>query len=400
MKVSKAMLIKVGIFSVIAGIMTVALGVKLANSRLFADTYEVKAEFEDATGVLLGDSVKLAGVDIGRVKGTEIRDGKAVITFNLDKSVELPTDSQVAIRWRNVLGQRFIYVYPGDDSETFAEGEVIPSEQTDDVNDIGAFLNRLGPVLKAIDPDEANAFLDSVNTALQGNEKDVRELLDDGALLAETLAGEDENIKDLISSADEIMAAFAGQDDALGKIFDDLDTVGTVLERRIGDINTLVTDFSDVQRELYGIVKNNSDSIDNTISGLDTVTNVIARNRKNLSETLHTMPLGISGYYQTTSWGEFFNVRLVAIQVRDPQSNIIVDERENENQRGQSGASPKAGHGAKRGYDKDEDGDDRWPRKKKKDGKGDGESRSSERHSTGAEGIETLLRFVLSGGTR
>lgn len=398
MKVSKAMLIKVAIFSVIAGIMTVALGVKLANARLFADTYEVKAEFEDATGVLLGDSVKLAGVDIGRVKGTEIRDGKAVITFNLDKTVELPTDSQVAIRWRNVLGQRFIYVYPGDDSETFAEGDVIPSEQTEDVNDIGAFLNRLGPVLKAIDPDEANAFLDSVNTALQGNEKDVRELLDDGALLAETLAGEDENIKDLIGSADEIMAAFAGQDDALGKIFDDLDTVGTVLERRIGDINTLVTDFSDVQRELYGIVKDNGDSIDNTISGLDTVTSVLAKNRKNLSETLRTMPLGISGYYQTTSWGEFFNVRLVAIQFRDPQSNIIADERENENQRGQSGASPRAGHGAKRGYDKDEDGDDRWPRKKNNDG--DGESRSSERHATGAEGIETLLRFVLSGGSR
>ena len=399
MKVSKAMLVKVGIFAVIAAIMTVALGVKLANARLFADTYEVKAEFEDATGVLLGDSVKLAGVDIGRVKGTEIRNGKAVITFNLDKSVELPTDSQVAIRWRNVLGQRFIYVYPGNDSETFAEGETIPSEQTEDVNDIGAFLNRLGPVLKAIDPDEANTFLDSVNTALQGNEKDVRDLLDDGALLAETLAGEDENIKNLIGSADEIMAAFAGQEDALGKIFDDLDTVGTVLERRIGDINTLVTDFSDVQRELYGIVKDNGESIDNTIAGLDTVTSVLSKNRKNLSETLHTMPLGISGYYQTTSWGEFFNVRLVAIQFRDPDSNIIADERENETQRGQSGASPRAGHGAKRGYDKDEDGDDRWPRKKD-DGSEDSQQRSSERHATGAEGIETLLRFVLSGGSR
>jgi virulence factor Mce-like protein len=398
MKVSKAMLIKVMVFAAIAAVMTVALGVKLANSRLFADTYLVKAEFEDATGVLLGDSVKLAGVDIGRVKGTEIKDGKAIITFNLDKSVELPTDSQVAIRWRNVLGQRFIYVYPGDDNELFAEGDTIPSEQTKDVNDIGTFLNRLGPVLKAIDPDEANAFLDSVNTALQGNEKDVRELLDDGAVLAETLAGEDENIKDLIGSADEIMAAFASQDDALGKIFDDLDTVGTMLERRIGDVNTLVTDFSDVQRELYGIVNDNADSIDSTISSLDTVAGVLAKNRKNLSETLHTMPLGVSGYYQTTSWGEFFNVRLVALQFRDTESNVIADERENETQRGQSGGSPKVGDGAKNGYTKDEDGDDRAPRKG--GGSGDGSRSTSERHATGAQGIETLLRFVLTGGGR
>ena len=373
MKVSKVMLIKVLVFATIAGLMTVALGVKLANSRLFADTYELQAEFDDATGILLNDAVKLAGVDVGRVQGAEIEDGKAIITFNLDKEVELPKDSTVSIRWRNVLGQRFLYVYPGDDEEVWEEGDRIPVAQTEDVNDIGRFLNRVGPVLKAIDPDQANAFLDAINTALEGNEQDVRQLLDDGAKLAETLSNEDIEIKGLIRSSSKIMGAFASQEEALGGIFDNLDGVGSMLRRRITDVNTLVTDFAAVQRQLNQLVTENRSNIDASIASLDSVANTLARNRKNLAKTLHTMPLGVAGYFQTSSWGEYFNVRLIALTVQDTESNILVEERELDNQHGDDGGEPETGDG----------GDD-----------GDGARRDPSQPS---EGIEAILRYALSG---
>lgn len=397
MNINKMMLVKVLVFSTIAGILTVLLGVKLANSRLFADTYVMQAEFEDATGVLTGDSVKLAGVDIGRVEKAEIQNGNAVVTFNLDKTVELPKDSTVALRWRNVLGQRFLYVYPGDDAEVFTEGQRIPIDQTEDVSDIGEFLNRLGPILKAIDPEQANAFLDSVNTALTGNEQDVRQLIDDGAELAATLGGEDENIKGLLSSTDQVMQAFASQDEALGQIFDDLDEVGGVLARRTADINSLVTDFAVVQRQLNGLAVRNADNIDATLRDLETVAGVLAENRERLGYTLRTLPFGIAGYFQTTSWGEWFNVRITSLQFRDGESNIVAREDEAENQRGTKGGSPDVGHGAGDGYEKDADGDDRDPRKGKRKKDRNGEK---SRHSEGAVGIESVLRFVLMGDAR
>lgn len=380
MKVSKVMLIKVMIFATIAGLMTVALGVKLANSRLFADTYELQAEFEDATGILLNDAVKLAGVDVGRVQGAEIEDGKAIITFNIDKDIELPKDSTIAIRWRNVLGQRFVYVYPGDDEEVWEPDDRIPVSQTEDVNDIGTFINRVGPVLKAIDPDEANAFLDAMNTALEGNEQDVRQLLDDGAKLAETLANEDIEIKGLIKSSSQIMGAYASQEEALGGIFDNLDGVGTMLRRRITDVNTLVTDFATVQRQLNELVTENRSNIDASIASLDSVANILARNKDNLAKTLHTMPLGVVSYQQTSSWGEFFNVRLIALTVQDTESNIIVEERELDNQHGDDGGEPDTGDG-------DGDGDG---------GEDDGGAARRDPNAP-SEGIEAVLRYALTG---
>jgi phospholipid/cholesterol/gamma-HCH transport system substrate-binding protein len=383
MRVSKGMLLKVIVFTIVCLAFTVTLGVKLANSRLFADTYDMRAEFEDATGVMKGDAVKIAGVDVGRVTGTEIKDGKAVLTFNIDKGVQLPTDSEVAIRWRNVLGQRFVYVYPGDDDEVWDEGDTVPLSHTNDVADIGEFLNRVGPILKAIDPEHANAFLDAVNTALASNEENVRALLDAGASLASDLSERDGHIARTIGNADTIMEAFASQDDQIASIIDDLDDVSGVLARRTNDVNRLVTNFADVQDQLDELLATSSSNIDATIGSLDSVTSTLSSNERNLVRTLRSTPGGVSNYFQTTAWGEWFNVRIVELVLQDGESNDLVRERENEDlQRCENCGGRGEGGTEQVSRDKDDGSSGR-----------DGSVAPS-------ENVGSLLRYTLTGDER
>ena len=385
MRVSKTMLLKVIVFTIICLAFTVALGVKLANSRLFADTYDMRAEFEDATGVMKGDAVKIAGVDVGRVTETEIEDGKAVLSFNIDNDIQLPTDSEVAIRWRNVLGQRFVYLYPGDDDEVWDEGDTVPLSHTNDVADIGEFLNRVGPILKAIDPEQANAFLDAVNTALASNEENVRALLDAGASLASDLSERDGHIARTIGNADTIMEAFASQDDQIASIIDDLDNVSGVLARRTDDVNRLVTNFADVQDQLDELLATSSSNIDATIGSLDSVTSTLASNKENLTRTLRSTPGGVSNYFQTTAWGEWFNVRIVELVVQDGESNDLVRQRENEDLQRCENCGGR-GEGGTEQVSRDND---------------DGSSAGDD-SETGApsENVGSLLRYTLTGDER
>lgn len=346
MRISKIQLLKIAVFTLVCLLFTVALGIKLANSRLFADTYDLKAEFTDASGVLVGDAVKIAGVDVGRVTATEIKDGKAIVSFNLDQDVHLSKDSRIGIRWRNVLGQRFVYVYPGTGPGEWEEGDVIPASHTRDVADIGEFLNRAGPVLKAIDPEEANQFLDAINTALQDNEGSVRQLIDSGASLATDLRERDKEISSLIINADKILAAFASQDESIASILDNLNGASVELASRTKDINALVTNFADVQGQLDDLLSQNRRNIDATIGSASAVLGVLTQNRKNLSETLATLPQGLAGYFQTSSWGEYFNVRIVEFRLQDSNSNVIFKQGE---------ASDREGEGPGRGNDDDDD---------------------------------------------
>jgi phospholipid/cholesterol/gamma-HCH transport system substrate-binding protein len=324
--------------------LTAVLAVRIGNLRLFSDTYRLEAEFANASGVFKGDAVKLAGVDVGRVEETRIEDGRAIVGFNVDRDVVLTTESVVGIRWRNVLGQRFLYVYPGDgQGRRLDDGDRIPVSRTLDAGDLGEFLNRLGPILRAIDPDKANAFLDAMNTALAGNEATVRALLDDGAVLTTELGRMDRDIEALITSSDTIMAAYASQDDAIRAIIEDFDAFSGRLEGMTGDINALVENFAILQQELDRLLKENRGSIDSMLRNGEAVARTFANNRANLSTTLCTLPAGVAPYFITTSWGEWFNVRITEVLLRDSHGNVIVDQEELPQQRAGSTAPPFTG---------------------------------------------------------
>lgn len=340
MRFSKAVLVKVALFSALCVAMTVALGVRLANRKLFTPHYRLEAEFANALGVLRGDAVKVAGVDVGRVEDTRIEKGKAIVEFSVEESVEVPTDSTVAIRWRNVLGQRFLYIYPGVSNDNFVEGERIPLAQTEEAGDIGLFLNRIGPVLRAIDPAKANAFVEAVNTAIGGQEAAIRSLFDSGAVLAQDLAAMDRELGRLLESSDDILTVFADQEELIGEIIDDLDDLGGVLDATTGDLNTVISNFDDVQQELDRLLKDNRANIDSSIDSLEVVARTLARNKKQLARTLCTLPLGLASYFQTSSWGEWFNVRIVDVLIKGPDSDVIVSADELQSQRDQK--APKS----------------------------------------------------------
>src|SRR5690349_24389680 len=88
-KESSTALIKLIIFCTITGICTVVLGMTLSNGG-FAKRDQYKAVFSDVTGVAVGDEVRIAGVRVGTVKGTEILGGdKAVVEFGIDPEIKL-----------------------------------------------------------------------------------------------------------------------------------------------------------------------------------------------------------------------------------------------------------------------------------------------------------------------
>lgn len=338
---SKRTLAKVIVFTALSAVMTVILAIRIGNLRLFADTYELQAEFSDASGVFRGDAVKLAGVDVGRVTGAEIEDGRAVVSFTVDQDVELARDTVVALRWRNVLGQRFLYVYPGDDRTRILEaGDHIPQTQTENAGDLTDFLNKLGPILQAIDPVKANAFLDAVNGALAGNEAAVRSLIADGSSLAGDLGAVDGEIETLLQSSSVVMDTFAGQDEQIEAIIDDLDVLGAELQGMTDDVNTLLVSFADVQEELDRLLRTNRSAIDRDLENLDVITGVLETNRENLEQTLCTVPAGLAGYFQTTSWGEWFNVRVTTVILKDSQGNTVSEVAEAPNQTDPEPAPP------------------------------------------------------------
>ena len=307
------LLVKLGLYGAACFVVFLWLVSAVGNVDFFAERDDYEAVLDDATGLIENDEVRIAGVESGRVTGIDVERGQAVVSFSLDDDIEISDTSQVGVRWRNVLGQKYLYVYPGEGGETLEPGEQLPIEQAVPSADVGELLNALGPVLTAIDPEDANAFVQAVSEGVSGNESQVRQLLTDAATVAETVGATDAEVGRIISNLDQLLGALAERDEALDSTITDLSTLSTGLAERNDVLEDVVVQFSQVQTQLNALLRENRGDLDGTIADLATIASVVREHRDDLDAALGSLPAGLSPYHLQSAYGQWFQVRAVIV---------------------------------------------------------------------------------------
>src|SRR5205085_2548500 len=101
---------RLGIFFALALIAGVVLLEMIGTPDFFKSGYPVKARFNTIQELKVGDPVKMAGVEIGRVRSIELQEGKVEVTLKLQRNARVKTDSKASIRFIGLLGQNFVAV--------------------------------------------------------------------------------------------------------------------------------------------------------------------------------------------------------------------------------------------------------------------------------------------------
>ena len=124
----------VGMF-VVAGIAAlVMLAMKVGNLSTYnvSETYQVHAYFDNIGGLKPKASIKSAGVLVGRVTEITLDTStyKAKVTMSLDKRYAFPKDTFANINTAGLLGEQYIGLNAGGDTENLAAGGEIKRTQS------------------------------------------------------------------------------------------------------------------------------------------------------------------------------------------------------------------------------------------------------------------------------
>ena len=115
----RAMKIRVGIFVLVTlGIFLAIIYMLGARARLFEARYTIYAEFSEVAGLQEGATVRLAGVQIGRVARVELPaqpGGKVRVSMKIAKQFadRIRKDSEARIQTQGLLGDRIIEITVG-----------------------------------------------------------------------------------------------------------------------------------------------------------------------------------------------------------------------------------------------------------------------------------------------
>lgn len=117
MKKNRANEIKTGIMMVACLLILLFLTVRTGGVSFFKKGYNLKIQFNYASGIKKGAPVQLTGVEVGEVKNVEIiyngDDTKVLLTLWLDKSAKVREDSTAYIATMGLMGEKYLELTRG-----------------------------------------------------------------------------------------------------------------------------------------------------------------------------------------------------------------------------------------------------------------------------------------------
>ncbi len=301
-------LVKLVIFIVITTLATSVLVATIGNLS-FSGKTEYRAVFADATGVVKGDDVRIAGVKVGNVDKIEIEDRtRALVTFSVESGTEITEATHAAIRYRNLVGQRYISLTqePGDAGK-LDEGDTIPVEQTSPALDLTVLFNGFKPLFQALSPDDVNKLSYEVVQVFQGEGGTLENLLGHTASITQTLADRDQVIGDLIDNLDYVLDHVADRDDQLSDLIVTFRTLVSGLKDDRQAILASLDGISALSVQTADLVKGIRPSFVEDVKQLRRFAGNLDRNKAEIDRALQVLPIKLEKIGRTAIYGSWFN---------------------------------------------------------------------------------------------
>lgn len=319
----KAIMVKFGLFSLVAILLFVALYNTMTNN-VAGETNLLRAELTNVSGLRSGDDVRISGVKVGRVNTIEVHDDRtALVTFTVQADQHVTSTTRLEMRYQNLLGQKYLALTPGRKAgEPLDSGDQIDLEHTSPGFDLTALLNGFEPLFNVLSPEDLNKLAGNIVSVLQG---------------------ESGSVESLLGRTAELTSYLADQDQVFGQVVDNLTPVVQNLASNSGEFDTalvelrkLVTELNKGRGEFFGNLGKISENLESTtdlvvdlrptlaadIRSLKALGATFRRGTPVIEDAFHALPDLVGAFVRSQSYGSHLQVYNCSFGLRFFGDNI------------------------------------------------------------------------------
>jgi phospholipid/cholesterol/gamma-HCH transport system substrate-binding protein len=237
---------KLGYFVVLAAFAAWVITETLGGITSFRGGYRVSALFNTVQDLKAGNSVKMAGVEIGRVEKIALADNKVAVTMKLHSDAVVKTDSKAVIKFTGLMGQNFVAIDFGSPKAPQVEnGAVLTTEEQPDLNAIMTKLDGattgIQNLTKSFTPDTINNLMGPLIDFVKQNSGHIGGAISNIENISGQIASGQGTVGKLIYSDalyDSALVTVTNLQDAVGEV---RSVIGGITNGQ-GTIGKLVTD--------------------------------------------------------------------------------------------------------------------------------------------------------------
>jgi phospholipid/cholesterol/gamma-HCH transport system substrate-binding protein len=310
-------LIKFGIFVTTMTVMTVFLFMIFGDYRGGA-TSDYRAIFTDASDLKAGDSVRIAGVRVGTVTQVNLRsDNTALVGFDTDESTVLTTGSAVAVRYLNLVGDRYLELADGPGPPgVLPRGSTIRTDHTRPALDLDVLLGGLKPVLRGLDPRDVNALTSALLNIFQGQSDTMQSLLSRTSSFTTAMADNDRVIEEMITNLNAVLTTLGKEGEKFSDAIERFEKLLHGLATDRDPIGTAIDALDQGTLSLADLLSAARPPLAATVDQLNHLAPLINSQKSLIDAALQKAPNNFRKLARVGAYGSFVNYYLCGLSVR------------------------------------------------------------------------------------
>lgn len=312
-----ATLVKFGVFATVMVVLTAFLFMTFSQYRS-GSTSGYSAIFADASRLKGGDSVRVAGVRVGTVKGVSLQQDKSVLVdFDADRTVVLTTGTKAAVRYLNLTGDRYLELLDGPGStRVLPEGSQIPEERTAGALDLDLLLGGLRPVIQGLNPRDVNALTSALIQIFQGQGNTLDSLMSKTSSFSTTIADNSAVVQQLIDNLNSVVATLGRDGDKFSTAIDGLEQLISGLAEDRDPIGNAITALDNGTASIASLLSQARPSLAGTVDELNRMAPLLDDHQIVLERSLQRGPENYRKLARLGSYGSWIMYYICGLQFR------------------------------------------------------------------------------------
>jgi phospholipid/cholesterol/gamma-HCH transport system substrate-binding protein len=294
---------KLGYFVVLAVFAAWLITETLGGLQAFHTGYRLTALFDTAQDLKVGNAVKMAGVEIGRVEKIALTGNKVKVTMKLRADAVVKTDSKAIVKFTGLMGQNFVAIDFGSaEAPRATDGTQLTTEEQPDLN---AIMTKLDSATTGIQNLTKSFTPDTINNLM--------------GPLVDFVKQNSGNLGGAISNLHNISGQIASGQGTVGKLIYN--------EALYDSAMVTVTNLQDAVvevRQVVGGISNGKGTIGKLVTD-ETLYNATAASMTNLNQILERINQGKGTIGKLVNDQEFYKNAKLTLQKVDKMADGLED---------------------------------------------------------------------------
>ncbi len=278
-------LIRAGFIGVVLIVLVIVVGLQPQQLSSLASSIRYQALFSEAGGLAKGNPVTVSGVKVGTVQALSLKNGEALVTFDLPGRITLGSDTTAHIRTGSLLGERVLTLESAGDGQ-LGPMAVIPASRTGSPYSLTQALSDLTNYSTDTNFESLNKSLDTLSATLDQIAPQLGPAFDGISRLSRSLNDRNQSLSDLLKSATDVTGILSQRSQQINTLILDANDLLAVLSARRNAIVSLLANTSAVAQQLTGLVHDNEAKLAPILERLNRVTAMLEKNRDNIGKAL------------------------------------------------------------------------------------------------------------------